>query len=318
MKVKNILVTGGAGFIGSHITDKLIKIGHGVTIIDNLSTGEKAYINPKAKFVKGDVANKKDVESVFRQHFDAVLHIAGSASSIQSFMNPNKDIRTNFIGTVNITTQCIKSSVPRLLYASSMTVYGKTEKLPILETTPCYPVSYYGIGKFAAERFVHASAGRVDLKKPLQVTSFRMFNVYGPRQSLNNPYQGVMAIFIGNVLRNEPVTIFGDGKQSRDFIHIDDVATAWVKSIDRKETIGYAYNLGYGKAISINTLVYVIIKTLKKNPKLYPIRYKPTRPGDQRHMQADINQIKKALIWQPKTDLVKGLQKTIGWARKEQ
>src|SRR3989338_638968 len=122
MKKKNILVTGGAGFIGSHITDKLIALGHKVTIFDNLSTGEKRFINPKAKFIPGDVARKKDIEKAFQDHFDVVFHIAGCASSIQSFINPDKDIQTNFLGTVNITLQCIKSAVPRLLYASSMTV----------------------------------------------------------------------------------------------------------------------------------------------------------------------------------------------------
>ena len=314
MKRKNILVTGGAGFIGSHIADKLIALGHKVTVFDNLSTGEKRFINPKAKFLLGDVARKKDVEKAFQDHFDVVFHIAGCASSIQSFMDPDKDIQTNFLGTVNITLQCIKSFVPRLLYASSMTVYGKTGKLPISETTHCFPVSYYGISKFAAERFVHASSERVDLKNPLNVTSFRMYNVYGPRQSLTNPYQGVMAIFIGNVLRNEPVTIFGDGKQSRDFIYIDDVVDVWIKSMDIKETSGHAYNLGFGKDISINVLVSDIIKTLKKNPKDYLIHHKPPRPGDQRHMQADISKIKKVLSWEPKTNLAQGLKNTIAWA----
>ncbi len=316
MKKKNILVTGGAGFIGSHITDKLIDLGYSVTVSDNLSTGEKTYINPKARFVKGDVANKKDVENVFQDHFDAVFHIAGCASSIQSFMDAQKDIQSNFIGTVNITLQCIAQKVPRLLYASSMTVYGKTEELPISETTLCCPCSYYGISKYAAERFVHASAERIDLTSPLNVTSFRMFNVYGPRQSLTNPYQGVMAIFIGNVLRNHPVTIFGDGKQSRDFIYIDDVVDVWIKSIDRQGTFGHAFNLGFGKDIAINTLVSLIIATLQKDPKRYPVKYMPARPGDQRHMQADINQIKKVLLWQPRIALAEGLQKTIEWAKK--
>lgn len=317
MRKKNILVTGGAGFIGSHITDRLIALGHNVTIFDNLSTGEKKFINPKAKFVLGDVSKKKDVERLFQESFDVVFHIAGCASSIKSFINPDSDIRTNFLGTVTITLQCIKSSVPRLLFASSMTVYGRTLTFPISEKTLCRPVSYYGISKYAAERFVHASAGRIDLKDPFNVTSFRMFNVYGSRQSLINPYQGVMAIFIGNVLRNEPVTIFGDGKQSRDFIYIDDVVDVWIKSMDAKNTFGNSYNLGFGKDISINVLVSNIIKTLKKNPEGYVIHHKLARPGDQRHMRSDINKIKKVLSWEPNYNLTQGLKKTIEWALKQ-
>lgn len=316
MNAKNILVTGGAGFIGSHMVDQLINLEHTVTIFDNLSTGDKKYINPKARFIKGDVSKKSNVQKVFRTKFDAVFHIAGCASSIKSFTNTDDDLKTNYLGTVNIVSECIKKKIPRLLYASSMTVYGNINKLPIKESAVCKPISYYGISKYAAERFVHASGERTDLESPLNVTSFRMFNVYGPRQSLTNPYQGVMAIFIGNVLRNEPIVIFGDGKQSRDFIYIDDVVDVWIKSLENKKTFGTVFNIGYGVNISINELITTVIKTLRLSPKKYPIFYKDPYPGDQRHMQSDITLLNKTLNWKPKTDLVRGLARTIAWAKK--
>jgi UDP-glucose 4-epimerase len=312
--MKHILVTGGAGFIGSHMVDKLINRGDSVTIFDNLSTGSKKYCNPKATFIKGDVANKKQVEQLFKNPFDVVFHIAGCASSIKSFIDTTSDVTTNYIGTTNIVTECIKHKIPRLLYASSMTVYGNIDKLPIKETTPARPISYYGISKYAAERFVHASSERVDLLAPLSVTSFRMFNVYGPRQSLTNPYQGVMAIFIGNVLRNENITIFGDGKQSRDFIYIDDVVDVWIQSIENKKTFGKVFNLGFGKDISVNQLTTTIKETLHNTKKTI---YKSARPGDQRHMRADITQIKKTLLWKPSFNLKKGLAVTLAWAKQE-
>lgn len=312
---KKVLVTGGAGFIGSHIADRLIHDGFKVTIFDNLSTGEKKYINPKAEFIKGDVTDKKQVNELFKKQFDVVFHLAGCASSISSFADPEKDVKTNFFGTINIVSSCLTSGVTRLLYASSMTAYGKVDTLPIKESTPCRPISYYGISKYASERFVHATAERVDLKKPFNVTSFRMFNVYGPRQSLTNPYQGVMAIFIGNVLRNESITIFGDGKQSRDFVYIEDVVDAWVSSISNKNTFNNVYNLGCGVDISVNTLTRGIINAIASKSAKYPIRYKPGRPGDQRHMKASILALKKAIDWKPKYSLEKGLTKTLKWAQ---
>jgi len=198
-----------------------------------------------------------------------------------------------------------------------MTVYGKVDKLPIDENFPCRPISYYGISKYASERFVHATAERIDLKKPFNATSFRMFNVYGSRQSLTNPYQGVMAIFIGNVLRGEPVIIFGDGEQSRDFVYIDDVVDAWVNSMDNPETYGHVYNVGYGVDISVNQLTREIIRILKHNPKKYPIFYEDTRPGDQRQMKASIESLKRALGWKPRFDIKKGLDQTIRWAKEQ-
>jgi UDP-glucose 4-epimerase len=317
-KRSSILVTGGAGFIGSHMVDRLIKNNWDVTVIDNLSTGEKKYINHRSDFIQGDILNKQLIKNAFKKKFDAVFHIAGCASSINSFNDPEKDILTNFLGTVNIVSSCLDTGVPRLLYASSMTVYGKVDKLPISEETLCKPISYYGISKYASERFIHATGERIDLKKPFHATSFRMFNVYGPRQSLTNPYQGVMAIFIGNTQRNEPITIFGDGNQSRDFIYIDDVVDIWTSTIENKKTFGNVYNVGYGKDISVNELTRSIIKVLGKNPKTYPISYKTARPGDQRHMRADISSVCSDLKWKPKNPLEKGLSSTIAWAQQSQ
>lgn len=315
MSGKHALVTGGAGFIGSHMVDRLLKENYTVSILDNLSTGLKKNIPSNVNFIKGDTSREEDVERAFRNKPDVVFHIAGSASTINSFTNPLSDIYANFIGTVSIVKKCVEKKVNRLSYASSMTIYGPVEKFPIKEDHPATPISYYGITKYAAERFALATGLRNDLKTKLNVTAFRMFNVYGPRQSLTNPYQGVMAIFIGNVLRNEPITIFGDGLQSRDFVYIDDVVDVWIKSINSKNTFGEVFNIGFGKNRSINDLTETIIKTLDKNPKTYQILHKNQRPGDQRHMRADIAKLSRAIGWKPRYDLQKGLENTISWAR---
>ncbi len=219
----NILTTGGAGFIGSHMAERLVTDGHHVVVVDNEATGRAENVPSGAHYVRGDVTDQACLEDIFASGLDAVFHVAGQVSLIRSFTDPQVDLRTNIGGTVNVLQLCVKYRVPRLLYASSMTVYGSTDVLPTPEGTPCRPVSYYGITKYAAERYVHTTAERVDLDFEFRVTSFRMYNVYGPRQALDNPYQGVLGIFLGNLLRGEPITIFGDGTQSRDFIYIDDI-----------------------------------------------------------------------------------------------
>lgn len=312
---KHILVTGGAGFIGSHMVERLLKDGHTVTVLDNLSTGSVDYLPKEVTFIKGDTANAEDVEKAFKEPVDAVFHIAGCASTINSFTDPFSDVRANFHGGINVAMKCVEHKVPRLLYASSMTAYGFVESLPVKETQPTVPVSYYGITKYASERFIHATGLRKDIDTKLNVTSFRMFNVYGPRQSLTNPYQGVMAIFIGNVLRNEPITLFGDGQQSRDFVFIDDVVNAWVGSLENEKTFGEVYNIGFGQDRSMNDLIATILTTVGKDPTTYPINHKPERPGDQRHMRADITKMNQATGWEPKYNLQKGLEKTLEWAK---
>jgi len=312
---KHVLVTGGAGFIGSNMADELLNRGYKVTIIDNLSTGVKENINPKTVFIKGDVKNKKDVEKCFKKKIDVIFHIAGCASTIKSFHNPAADLFTNVLGTINIINAAIKYKVPRLLYASSMTSYGVPDAIPIKETMSTRPISYYGITKYAGERYCLATGLRKDLSFKLNVTAFRMFNVYGRRQSLTNPYQGVVSIFIGNVLRGETVTIFGDGKQSRDYVHIKDVADAWIGAIDNKKSFGEVFNIGSGTRMSINNLVDFILSQFGKNRKNYKVIYKEERPGDQKHMQADISKAAKLLCWKPKITFETGMADTIKWAR---
>jgi UDP-glucose 4-epimerase len=312
---KCILVTGGAGFIGSNIADELIRRGYKVVIIDNMATGEKKNINPAAKFIKGDIRNTKDLDRVFKDRIDAIFHIAGCASTIKSFDDPAADLYTNVLGTINIINYAVKHRVPRLLYASSMTSYGIPDGIPVKETMGTRPIAYYGITKYAGERYVLATGLREDMGFKLNATAFRMFNVYGRRQSLTNPYQGVVSIFIGNVLRGETVNIFGDGEQSRDYVHISDVADAWIGAIDNPRSFGEVFNLGSGIRVSVNKLVDVIMQSFGKSRKEHKVVYHVSRPGDQRHMQADISKAAKLLGWKPKVKFADGLKDVIDWAR---
>lgn len=310
-----IIVTGGAGFIGTHLCRRLLSGGHSVTVIDNESNSSRAGVPRGARFCFGDVTRPKDIEGVFAEGHDAVCHLAGQVSIIRAFDNPVADLRTNVEGTINVLQMCIAHRIPRLIYASSMTAYGDTSVVPTPESQPCQPDSYYGITKFAAERFVHATAERPDLDWPLLVTSLRMFSVYGPGQAWDNPYQGVLGIFLGKLQRGEPITIFGDGEQTRDFVFIGDIVDAWMGCLNNPDaTAGKIVNLGSGRPLSINQLANKVLAAHGLSRETYDVSHAPTRPGEQRQVQADIGYARETFGWQPKTSFEDGLAATMRWA----
>jgi UDP-glucose 4-epimerase len=311
----NILLTGGAGFIGSHMAERLVNQGHKVIVLDNEATGRRANVPEKARYIKGDVSHYDELEPVFAAGLDAVFHIAGQVSLIRSFTDPIADLRTNTMGTLNVLQLCVKYRVPRLLYASSMQVYGVTDVVPTPEDTPCRPASYYGITKYAAERYVHTTAERADLDFELRVTSFRMYNVYGPRQALDNPYQGVLGIFLGNLLRGEPLTIFGDGEQSRDFVYVGDVADAWLEALEKPASYGRVFNLGSGRETSINELADLALASFGRTRRDDDVRYAAGRPGELLRVAADADQAHAVLGWRARVPFEEGLAETVRWAR---
>jgi UDP-glucose 4-epimerase len=312
-----ILVTGGAGFIGSHLCRRLLADGHTVSVVDNESNGHRECVPAGAEYMLADVVNTADVEPVFSRGLDAVCHIAGQVSIIRSFSDPVADLRTNVEGTLSILKLCLKYKVPRLVYASSMTLYGQCEIVPTPETEPCRPDSYYGITKHAAERYVHSTAERPDLDFKFGVTSLRMYSVYGPGQSVSNPYQGVLGIFSGNLLRGEPITIFGDGEQTRDFVYIDDIVDGWVRALNTPAAAGGIFNLGSGRSLSINQLAASAIAAFGHPPGGYEVKRAVSRPGEHRMVRADVRQAKAVLGWEPRTPFETGLAETVSWARSE-
>jgi len=284
-------------------------------VVDNESTGQLENVPAGARYVQADVTRPQELQEVFAAGFDAVCQVAGQVSLIRSFRDPLADVRTNLEGTVNVVELCLRHRVPRLLYASSMTVYGDCDVLPTPEDADCRPVSYYGITKYAAERYVHVTSERTDLDFEFSATSFRMYNVYGPRQALDNPYQGVLGIFLGNVLRGEPLTIFGDGEQSRDFVYIDDVVDAWTAAINDPATYGRTFNLGSGSAMSINELADRVLAAFGRSKGNGSVVYEAARPGEQRHVEADTSRARSIFGWRPRVRFEAGLDETVRWAR---
>jgi UDP-glucose 4-epimerase len=309
-----VLVTGGAGFIGSHLAERLLQRGDRVVALDDLSTGRREHVPAGAELAVVDVADRGAVADVVAgAGFDALLHVAGQASISRSFEAPERDLRVNVDGTLSVLDACVAARIPRLLFASSMTVYGEPDALPTPEDAPCIPVSNYGVTKYAAERYVQIAGARADVD--LDVTSLRMFNVYGERQSLTNPYQGVLAIFVGNALRGEPLTIRSDGEQARDFVYVGDVADAWLAVLDEPATHGRVLNVGSGRDTTIRELAASVLAGFDSSLAEWEIHREPAQVGDLRASRADISALTDATGWSPRTDLADGMARTIAWAR---
>jgi UDP-glucose 4-epimerase len=315
MSQRRILVTGGAGFIGSHLVDGLLAAGDSVCVIDNESTGSQGNVASAADFIRGDVRSDDDLRKAFESVPDAVFHVAGQASIKLAYADPGEDLGVNVGGTIKVLEHCLEREVPRLVFAGSMTVYGNPARVPTPEDEPPSPVSFYGTTKYAAERYVHLTGARTDLDPGLAVTSLRMFNVYGPRQSLSNPYQGVLAIFLGNLLRGEPIRIDGDGEQSRDFVFIDDAVRAWIACLDDQRSVGRILNLGSGTPTTINALCDAVLNQFGHSRSTYPVTSAEQQQGDVRSSAADITAIQETLGWDPRVALGEGLRQTVEWAR---
>ncbi len=299
-----ILVTGGAGFIGSWTVEAVIKAGHEAIVVDDLSTGDLGNLRGIAKnivFVNADVRDRGAVEEVFRAHGpDAVIHLAAVVSVDEVAEDPVRGFEVNVHGTLNLLEVARRHSVNVFVYASSAAVYGDPLELPITEEHPTRPKNVYGATKLAGEALVNAYRGSYGIRAVV----LRYFNVYGPRMR-PGPYAGVIRKFIEAVLGNKPITIFGDGEQTRDFIYVEDVARANLAALE--SGAAGIYNIGTGIPTKIVDLAYTIMEIAGKE---VPIIYADTRPGDIMHSYADISRAKDELGWYPKTGLKDGLRKT--------
>ena len=290
----NILVTGGAGFIGSHLVDRLLKDGHKVTVVDNFSTGRLENLKNKGvKLFKQDIC--KNLDAVFKKgEFDKVFHLAGLPLIQLSIESPEKTAKAAVNGTLFLLETCLKFSVKKFIYISSSAIYGDQADLPMIENEIPNPKSPYGIQKLTGEQYCQFFAN----VHGLETVIFRAFSVYGPRQIPNSSY-GVVPRFIQVVKNSKEIRINGDGTQTRDFIYVSDVIEALVKTAPKG-----IFNLGSGENTSINDLAKKIIGN--KNIK---IKHQPALV-DQKDTLADISKAKKLLNWEPKITLDEGLRLT--------
>lgn len=309
---KEILITGGAGFIGSHLAKRLLSEGHSVTIIDNLATGSKKNVLSEATFIKADLCNKNVLNKLPSKEYDAVLHLAAQSSGEVSNEQPEHDLKVNTLSTLQLLKWCKDSGIPRFVYASSMAVYGDAAHSPVSESDPCQPLSFYGISKISSEQYVQHFS-----HEGLDTTCFRMFSVYGPGQSITNMKQGMVSIFLAYLLKGEPIWVKGSGDRFRDFIFIDDVVNAWCSSLDCSRTFGKIYNLATGKKTLVRELVEKEIRIFGSEPATYPVKYEGHTPADQFGLFADISRIREDLAWKPTVSIDAGLKQMFAWAKKE-
>jgi len=302
-----IVVTGGAGFIGSHLVDKLIKKGHKVVVADNLSTGKKENLNKKAKLYKVDICSPKIAEIFKIERPEIVYHYAAQIDVRKSTENPIEDAKINILGSLNLIqnlTSNIKhqTSRPKFIFASSVGVYGEPKTLPVKENHPLNPVAPYPVTKLAVEKYLNYFQNQ-----GLNFVSLRYSNIYGPRQSSGGE-GGVVAIFIANLLKGKRPVIYGSGQQTRDFLYVDDAVEAAILAL--KAPAGSIYNVGTNKEITVKTLLKLISGVLNK--KVKPI-FQPLRQGEIIKSRADYSKIKKELNWKPKYSLERGLKETVAW-----
>jgi len=311
--LKEVLVTGGAGFIGSHLVEELLSRGRKVVVIDDLSSGKLENLplsNENLLFIKGSITDRSFLSGLFSEYsFFTVFHLAAVASVYRSIEEPLYCHSVNFDGTLYLLEEAKVSGVKNFIFASSAAVYGDLPQLPKKEDMPVKPLTPYAVDKYASERYSLNSWGLYGLR----AVALRFFNVYGERQDPSSPYSGVISIFMDRVkrfLRGEDVSIdiYGDGKQTRDFIYVKDVVSALLLAEEKGEA-GEVYNVGTGKETSILELISVLEEIVGQVP---PLRFLPPRPGDIKRSVADISKI-SSLGFSPRSSIEEGLRRLWNW-----
>lgn len=300
-----VLVTGGAGFIGSHLVERLIAAGDHVRVVDDLSTGKRENIagHGALEFIEGDIRDAGLIDRCTKE-IDAVVHLAAIASVQASMDDPVHTHQVNFDGTLNLLEASRRQGIKRFIFACSAAVYGDTETVPVPEETIPKPLSPYAIDKLSSEYYLlhyYRAYG-------LAATSFRFFNIYGPRQDPSSPYSGVISIFVERLMRNQPVTVFGDGAQTRDFVYVADLADLLARAAHGTEGNGGVFNVGTGKR---HTLLQLLAYLERISGKKIERSHVPARPGDIQHSCADVNRLRKTFGSTPATPFEEGLKKLL-------
>lgn len=302
------LVTGGAGFIGSNTVDEIVRRGHTAVVLDDLSTGSEknlSGVQGKIEFVRGSITDLDQVRRACRGA-DFVLHLAARASVPRSVKDPLETNRINVGGTLNVLVAARDALVKRVVFACSSSVYGETLALPKREDMPPQPVSPYGVSKLAGELY-----GLVFQRVyGLEFVSLRYFNVFGPRQDPGSPYSGVLSLFNAALLDGKPLTIYGDGEQSRDFTYVANVVECNLLACEAKDAAGVRFNVGTGNRYTLNQTMQILQKISRKSAEP---SYQPPREGDIQDSQADITLARRILRYNPKVEFEEGLKRTWEW-----
>jgi UDP-glucose 4-epimerase len=305
------LVTGGAGFIGSHLVEALVQHGHRVRVLDDLSTGLRAnlaHLHPAPEIIEGDVA---DADAVAKATIGVgvVFHLAALASVQRSVEAPAETHRVCATGTLNVLDAARRSGVRRVVYAASSSAYGIPTGDVQTEDDPIQPLSPYAAAKLAGELYMQSFTATYGL----ETVRLRFFNIFGPRQRADSPYSGVIALFAAALTAGRTPIVYGDGLQSRDFTFVSDVVQALTKAADAPKVSGQVYNIGTGRGTSVLDLIAALNRQL--GTRIAP-RHEPARAGDVRHSRADIARARRDLGYEPAIAFEEGLAQTLRWYRR--
>ncbi len=303
-----ILVTGGGGFIGSHLVDLLLKRDHLITVLDNFSTGKYSNLpqsHPHLQIIEGDI---RDATTVFEvtEGCDAIVHLAAVASVQASVDDPVGTHAVNLVGTVNLLEAAKLHAIKRFVFASSAAIYGNTEILPVSETTPLSPLTPYAVDKLASEYYIDFYRRQYGLSPVV----FRFFNIFGPRQDPSSPYSGVISIFMQRAINDLLMTVFGDGKQSRDFVYVADLVQLLVAAVETQKPHHLPMNVGNGLQTDLNQLLDLIREF---SGKQLDVSYTEPRAGDITHSLADNRAVCKKMNYQSQYSVARGLEVTYDW-----
>ena len=302
------LVTGGAGFIGSNTVDELVRRGHGVVVLDDLSSGKEdnlAEVRSKITFMKGSITDIEVVQKAMVQA-DYVIHLAARTSVPRSVKDPVDTNRINVDGTLNVLVAARDNKVKRVVFAASSSAYGDTPTLPKSEDMQPVPISPYGVSKYVGELYAQ-TFGRC---YGLENVCLRYFNIFGPRQDPDSPYSGVLSRFSTAFLDSTPPVVFGDGEQTRDFTYVENAVQANVLACEAPSASGRTFNVGTGHAVSLNQVLQMLQKA---SGKTLETKYEPAREGDIRDSLADIRLAKEFLAYEPTVLFEEGLERTFAW-----
>ena len=302
------LVTGGAGFIGSNTVDELVRRGHGVVVLDDLSSGKEdnlAEVRSKITFMKGSITDIEVVQKAMVQA-DYVIHLAARTSVPRSVKDPVDTNRINVDGTLNVLVAARDNKVKRVVFAASSSAYGDTPTLPKSEDMQPVPISPYGVTKYVGELYAQ-TFGRC---YGLENVCLRYFNIFGPRQDPDSPYSGVLSRFSTAFLDSTPPVVFGDGEQTRDFTYVDNAVAANILACEAPSASGRTFNVGTGQAVSLNQVLQMLQKA---SGKTLETKYEPAREGDIRDSLADLRLAKEFLSYEPAVLFEEGLERTYAW-----
>lgn len=305
---KTILVTGGCGFIGAWLVNRLVR-DYKVVIVDNLrSVGGISYINPQADFFEYDICDKNLYDELDKYNFDGIYHLAAQSAGESAYDDPKYDILTNSYGTWRLAKYCSDKKIKRFIYTSTVAVYGSSNDSGFSETSPIAPDSIYGVSKFSGELFVRQILGKANI----DYTIFRLFNTYGPGENLNFTKKGMVSIYASYVWRNEPVVVKGSLLRSRDFTYIDDTVDILTRAYENKKSFNSTYNLSSGNRMIIKDLLKEIFEASGRNHD-YKVVEKESTPGDSFSTHAVIDKLKNDFNWIPKYSIQEGLVKYFEW-----